>query len=295
VAPIDPAEAYRDPDGEYSEPADRSADEPATPRSSEPPAEPLVPCWRCDKLVRPRGRCRYCRARISDRGYVITPTTKAPVSPLVPILCILGLLIVTGVISGWIAHFGLGGTSLEETIRRAQGLQIFFTLFAGLVILVTWFVYRRECRFAAPAERTTRLATTLLALPLLALFLGLNVLYHRTLRNLFHLPEGVEVFSLAHDGLLAIVVVCLLPAWLEELFFRQLALGSLRRNLDVHSSVWISALMFGLAHTGAPLSVPYLTLLGVLFGYLRVGSGTLVLPIVCHAAHNYAVLFLNGS
>src|SRR5438046_10750852 len=81
VAPIDPDEAYRDPDGDYSDPTARPADDPTTPLSSEPSAEPLVTCWRCDKLVPPRGRCPYCRARVGGRGYEIAPASRGRPTP----------------------------------------------------------------------------------------------------------------------------------------------------------------------------------------------------------------------
>ena len=35
---------------------------------------------------------------------------------------------------------------------------------------------------------------------------------------------------------------------IEELFFRYLALGTLRRYLGVHGAVWVSAVMFGVGH-----------------------------------------------
>src|SRR5262249_55571120 len=90
-----------------------------------------------------------------------------------------------------------------------------------------------------------------------------------------------------------VVTVCLMPAVFEELFFRHLALGSLREHIGVHGSVWISSVMFGMAHIGATLSVPILILLGVYFGYARVVSGGLLLPMMLHFVHNAVITYVN--
>jgi membrane protease YdiL (CAAX protease family) len=47
--------------------------------------------------------------------------------------------------------------------------------------------------------------------------------------------------------------------------------------------------MFGLAHLGMPLSIPMLILVGLGFGYLRVGSRSIILPMILHFAHNATV------
>ena len=56
------------------------------------------------------------------------------------------------------------------------------------------------------------------------------------------------------------------------------------------AAVFVSSVMFGVAHVGSPLSVPVLVLLGFMLGYLRVFSGGLLLPMLVHFAHNAAIL-----
>jgi uncharacterized protein len=82
------------------------------------------------------------------------------------------------------------------------------------------------------------------------------------------------------------------PAIVEELFFRHLVLGSLRTTLGGHGAVWLSSVMFALAHIGTPISLPVLMVLGVVLGYARWGSGGLALPMVLHFLHNLFVLLL---
>jgi Type II CAAX prenyl endopeptidase Rce1-like len=87
-----------------------------------------------------------------------------------------------------------------------------------------------------------------------------------------------------------VLVGCLQPAVVEELFFRYLAFGVLQKWTGVHTAVLISALMFGMAHIFAPLSIPLLMGIGIALGYLRVASGGLMLPMLVHFTHNALIL-----
>jgi hypothetical protein len=119
----------------------------------------------------------------------------------------------------------------------------------------------------------------------------LNFGYHHLLENYVQYPLW------AHKDLhfpigWTIVLVCFQPGIIEELFFRYLALGTLTRVMGVGSAICVSSLMFGMAHSGVLLSIPILTVVGVCLGIVRVWSGSIVLPILLHAAHNAAVVYL---
>ena len=66
----------------------------------------------------------------------------------------------------------------------------------------------------------------------------------------------------------------------------------LRGVLSRHAAVWISATMFAFMHVAVLPSVPYLIVLGAVLAYLRLASGTLLLPILIHFAHNLVVLLI---
>src|SRR5262249_38724607 len=75
----------------------------------------------------------------------------------------------------------------------------------------------------------------------------------------------------------------------EELFFRQMTLGVLRRSMNLHLAVWTTAGLFAFAHLTNPFGMPYLFLAGGLFGYARVFGG-LPLAMVMHFIHNFVVI-----
>jgi uncharacterized protein len=135
-------------------------------------------------------------------------------------------------------------------------------------------------------ESHWQIAAWTFALPVLAVLLVGNIGFSTVVRDLFqvnHEPgPGLT--------LVTFLLVCLQPALVEEWFFRHLALGALREKVGMHGAVWISGAMFGIAHLLQPIAIPYLIVVGVCLGYMRVGSGGLTLPILMHGLHNGVVL-----
>jgi membrane protease YdiL (CAAX protease family) len=141
----------------------------------------------------------------------------------------------------------------------------------------------------------SRAASWLGAVPMLLLLLGLNLGYHFWLKKILALPVWFEGMREKEDfSAWNILATCAQPAIIEELFFRYLALGTLRRFMNTPGAVAVSSVMFGIAHIGVPLSIPMLTVVGFGLGYLRVTSGGLALPMLMHFAHNFVILLLNS-
>lgn len=83
-----------------------------------------------------------------------------------------------------------------------------------------------------------------------------------------------------------IFMIAFLPAIGEELLFRgviQRIFTNLTKN--VHLGIWISAILFSALHMQFYGFIPRM-LLGVLFGYLLVWSGSMWLPIIAHFINN---------
>lgn len=103
-------------------------------------------------------------------------------------------------------------------------------------------------------------------------------------RMMPQLHAGVEITALAF--LVGVVV----PVG-EEIFFRGLVLGALRRSLNRHAAVVVSALFFAAAHLQAVELLPIL-ILGLVLGYLYEFSGSIVPGMIAHGLNNLAALFL---
>jgi len=144
-----------------------------------------------------------------------------------------------------------------------------------------------------------------LAAPGFVFFLGVNLVYHLIVSGLVSMaiaPDGATEaqpppvdIDLFHAAFWAILLTCVQPAIIEELFFRYLLLGHLRSHLGIHSSIWLSSVVFGMAHLGNIPGWPVLILIGVGLGYARVYSGGLILPIILHFLHNFAILLIQDG
>ncbi len=86
--------------------------------------------------------------------------------------------------------------------------------------------------------------------------------------------------------LVNLLIIGVIPAIGEELFFRgliQTKLSQLFRNY--HAGIWVSAILFSAFHLQFYGFIPRM-LLGALFGYLFVWSGSLWIPILAHFVNN---------
>lgn len=89
-----------------------------------------------------------------------------------------------------------------------------------------------------------------------------------------------------------ILTIAILPAVLEELFFR----GCLQRSVskltsNSHSAIWITAIIFSLLHFQVAGFIPRI-ILGALLGYLYFWSKNIWVPIVVHAINNATVILV---
>jgi len=96
-----------------------------------------------------------------------------------------------------------------------------------------------------------------------------------------------------------IILISVIPAIGEELYFRGALQGVIRDWKGIKISIWITAIVFSTIHLQFYGFVPRM-LMGAFFGYLLFWSENMWLPIVAHFTNNgIAVLFyylqLNGS
>ena len=88
------------------------------------------------------------------------------------------------------------------------------------------------------------------------------------------------------DLLLNLLIIAVIPALGEELFFRGVIQKLfLKWNGKVHLSIWLTALVFSSVHMQFLGFFPRL-ILGAVLGYMLVWSGSLWLPIVAHFTNN---------
>lgn len=122
----------------------------------------------------------------------------------------------------------------------------------------------------------------------LAPVLGLNYLYHGMIRRQFEMTgEGIRELGIGEPTL--IVLICVMPAIIEEIAFR----GLLQHWLQVAIAPWkawmAASVMFAMMHMSF-ISFPYLLLAGMLMGWLKWKTGSLYPSMLVHFLHNFIVL-----
>jgi membrane protease YdiL (CAAX protease family) len=257
-----------------------------------------VDCWRCDHVAPPstEGRCRKCDARVAEprrpqRRTRREPFRAAPVRgpheehPVIPVMVVFALMLLTSVVWGWVLLSSQGKLTEDDLRGGTIFVEVADTLLAVIGLVVAG-------RVALPARRSDTTAITwAMAVPGLAALLVLNVAYTAAIRELLRFG-GAAPPALPIDAI-NVLLVCVQPAVVEELFFRYVAFGVLYRVTGLHSAVWVTAVMFAAAHLYNPLGMPYLFVVGVALGYARAGGG-LALTVAMHFVHNLAVLALQG-
>jgi membrane protease YdiL (CAAX protease family) len=81
------------------------------------------------------------------------------------------------------------------------------------------------------------------------------------------------------------------PAIAEELIFRGMLMGALRKVFTLHVSVVVTALCFGLIHGTSIPTVAFATGMGLILGYTLVVSGSLQNCILVHMIYNAVSTF----
>ncbi|AHM60987.1 abortive infection protein [Flammeovirgaceae bacterium 311] len=100
------------------------------------------------------------------------------------------------------------------------------------------------------------------------------------------LTDYLTTFTSGLDFGVAFIIIALLPAFGEELFFRGLMQPLIRLKLrNAHAAIWVTAFIFSVFHFQFYGLLPRL-FLGALFGYLYYWSGNLLMPILGHFINN---------
>ncbi|MBC8105047.1 MAG: CPBP family intramembrane metalloprotease, partial [Anaerolineae bacterium] len=109
---------------------------------------------------------------------------------------------------------------------------------------------------------------------------------------LFHIDriKYLDTYAKAGYGMwFGVLLVAVQPGIIEELAFRGVILTSLQRVLGNTEALVVSALMFAILHLSIP-SIPHLFLMGVVLGWFRLRSGSILPGMLLHFTHNLLVV-----
>lgn len=235
---------------------------------------------------------------------------KKSTHPLLQLLVMLamslGMLFLTSTVSA-VLVLANGEMSTSFVMMDEAVTQIL--VFIVPVILMTYIYYRDNQREYYRLDFSSRkwyyalagIVIMLLLIPFYDLLTEWNDSWNlgrlgEMLRSLQDKTEGIMQQLVGGDSvgrLLAnLVVVALLPAVCEELFFRAGIQNLIQRWLkNPHAAIWITALIFSLAH-GELFSFMPRFAMGAVLGYLYVYGGSLLPNIATHFVNNALIVVL---
>lgn len=267
------------------------ADNPTPPDSPHPPeqashpaSEPeTTPCWRCGKPGNAgRLSCAWCQASLVSRATAQADRAGAPIAAFFPKL---------------MAGFGLfiaisaGNIMIDSACRDATIRLACDTAAMALVgAVTTWLCLVRPPIAGFPVPGLAWLAWVA-AVPILAACIQANFMFHDYLKKILTVDAEDGLDLKPWQAAWLFILLTIFPAIIEEVFFRHLVLDTFRREFHSWATgVWVSSIMFGMAHIGQPFALPYLIGIGFILALLRTASGTLLLPMLVHAFHNGIVV-----
>ena len=122
---------------------------------------------------------------------------------------------------------------------------------------------------------------------------GLEAWMRSAEENAIVLTEKFLEMDSIPDLILNLIMIALVAAISEELFFRGVVQKALHEATNnAHLGIWIAAILFSAIHGQFYGFIPR-AILGVIFGYLFVWSGSLWLPIICHFINNGAAVIFS--
>lgn len=245
-------------------------------------------------------------AEALDHEEPISPGTEHPALWMRPlpfvVVALLGIFVLYQVVGGGLTLLIFGQAVTEDNVGRMRVAtmvaQVLFLLIPTLVLLK---VQHGSVR-SAVAWRIPKISEILLAVAAVFslqqvlegyLFFQDKIPIPRSLQPFIEMvrkmiEEAYRLLVQAHTApelLFVILVVSLTPAVCEELLFRGLIQKNVTLATNAKTGSIVTGIIFGLYHVNPFLVVPLVSL-GILFGFFRMKSASILVPMIAHFTNN---------
>jgi membrane protease YdiL (CAAX protease family) len=196
-----------------------------------------------------------------------------------------GAWAVLAIYFGWdLAHTHVL-SSLTEILAQESDPLIAFVVFQVLSLALLVLLLSRQGGLKKPTDSTSRLGWV--GQGYLMAFFGVFVIEEVERFCGVTLPTPPVIHLLNKPGnvlLFAFLVVVVVPLY-EELIFRHWLMGGLQPVLGSTRALFLSTILFALAHASL-VSLPALLFLGWVFGWTYLKSGSLTAVVILHGLWN---------
>lgn len=189
-----------------------------------------------------------------------------------------------------------GKSSDEQFLQSAFYAYLGFGLSPVALCLVSIFAVKkyslnfRQAVCLKKCDKKYIFITALLFIGCIFGLSGLNTLFTNALSSLtgykasdINVPSGSFL-----NFILCTLIICVLPAFFEEIIFRGFVLNGCKRLGDTFA-VLCSGVLFSLFHH-SPMQTVYQFIIGAVFAYLAIKSGSVLPSIVFHFLNNFYII-----
>ena len=191
------------------------------------------------------------------------------------------------------------GMTIDQPVHESPYV-IWTVTLASFVLLVRYVLRRTDRTWSSWAEiMPIKAISWQLLLPLVVSILGLFIVSLELGKGVLHLipiPEGLqavfrELLGKESAYFLAFYAAVIQAPVVEEVFFRGIILGGLLACRSKYQAAIWSAILFGLMHLN-PWQFPVSFILGLVFAYWVMQTGSLLPAILGHALNNFLAITL---
>ena len=215
---------------------------------------------------------------------------------IITFLIVWWLLTIIGTLALWLALYSIGMSDGLAFSIAALLIEIILIPLVLLYIYVDGSLERiREMLRFGSMKRTVIL---LLAIPIVVTIIDfiLNIIYAIVWIGIIGEPSantdvGTDWDSSSLDIAFLILSVAIVTPIAEELFFRGYLLDAINRKHGDWTAIILSSILFGLVHID-PFVVGSAFMGGVIYGWIRMRTGSLLPSIACHMMWNMLALVL---
>jgi membrane protease YdiL (CAAX protease family) len=188
----------------------------------------------------------------------------------------------------------------EELIRAVSPLSPVITILSVAVTVPFYFLIyrnRKQDRLAFVSVR----GIGAVSIPVLVIFaVSMNFLIDwllslasqvRFLSPLFERYDQLAQYITGGSFVLSLLAVGIIGPIFEEILFRGLIFGELRKITTVRAALFIQAALFGICHFNV-IQSSYAFVIGILIGFVYYRSNSIIAPMIVHIAINSSTVIL---
>lgn len=224
----------------------------------------------------------------SKRAYSAKGVLTALGKSLLYLLFFLAIQFLAGIIYAVIAVAGAslfhGEADAGSVLAGTETAVLFADLLTAAAILLWFRLRHKPLGKAAGLRRCSGWTAAFSAFAALGLFVAINLAL--TLLPAVWLSDYNDHMELLlSTGLIPALSIAVAGPLAEELMFRGVIQTRLEQAMPVWAAVVLQAVLFGVVH-GTPVQMAYAFLLGLVFGFLRSRTGSILPGFAAHAAFN---------